>query len=184
MWLEIPQIWADLTANASRVESSSKIKTFKGQLNWVARIFSLQFSQEATKTQRALPSSSCVGKWRDRCSYSSSTQVIAKLGVCLLNHCQITCPLKLKVKDRDNQRAANVLCRQTGHMLLQVAVQSIPVDSHGAVMARLLLVWLPYMGSNLCKYNKINVIVFKEIVSQKCLLCKLFIRYSETLFSR
>lgn len=40
---------------------------------------------------------------------------------------------------------------------------------------------LPYMGSNLCKYNKINVIVFKEIVSQKCLLCKLFIRYSEML---
>lgn len=112
MWLEIPQIWADLTANASRVESSSKIKTSKGQLNWVARIFSLQFSQEATKTQRALPSSSCVGKWRDRCSYSSSTQVITKLGVCLLNHCQITCPLQtpaLKVKDRDNQRAANLV---------------------------------------------------------------------------
>lgn len=119
------------------------VKTFKGQLNWVARIFSLQFSQEATKTRHALPSSSCVGKWRDRCSSSSSTQVITKLGVCLLNHCQIPASshqihaqhlpftnagIPLKAKDRDNQRATNVLCRQTGHiLLLQVAVQSIPV---------------------------------------------------------
>lgn len=65
------------------------VKAFKGQLNWVAKFFTLQFSREATKTQHSLPSSSCVGKWHDRCSYSSSTQVITKLGVCLLNHCQI-----------------------------------------------------------------------------------------------
>lgn len=116
------------------------VKAFKGQLNWVAKFFTLQFSREATKTQHSLPSSSCVGKWRDRCSYSSSTQVITKLGVCLLNHCQIPASshqihaqhlpftnagIPLKAKDRDNQRATNVLCRHI--LLLQVAVQSIPV---------------------------------------------------------
>lgn len=118
------------------------LKTFKGQLNRVARIFSLQFSQEATETQHALPSSSCVGKWRDRCSYSSSTRVITKLGVCLLSYCQIpgsshqihaqhlpftNSSIPLKAKDRDNGRSKGYKCvvqTNGGHiLLLQVAVQ-------------------------------------------------------------